>query len=145
EQPIGASGLTRTAVLLKRYSIRGADLAIAPALRATKQDPYQQWGALVDLLGVQASITAGLSLLFVLVLWAGFAVAPIAAACALAAFHLQPVIALSAGRLRPRGLWSAALFRSPIAVVGALRLLLADRSKRNRPQIESLRPVYSEL
>jgi SAM-dependent methyltransferase len=144
EQP-PESGLAflRVAQKLKRYAPRSFDFAIAPGLRAVPQLAVDRFAVARELfLDLTPSVLAGQLLIFSLVIataalggWMGWA--------GLAAFQLQPALALVALPIAAEGLAIAVLLTLPMQLWEWLaNLAAAQPDPVRQATIEALRSGY---
>ena len=142
----GRAGWVAWAVRLKRYASQTSDLAVAPGLRAAPEAASERYAVLegmldiatVPVLVIQAAVLALLAL--AAIMW------PIAGGALLAAYHLQPPIALAGQPLRPPDLWLRSLLRWPLEAWTLLETVL--RRAPTPPEadpVERRRALYAEL
>ncbi|MFO0759256.1 MAG: class I SAM-dependent methyltransferase [Byssovorax sp.] len=143
--PLGTVEIARVAGKLKRYAKGGADLAIAPDLKAVPDEKGRRLAAMREVVGgtgvnaVLIGVPLVLTVIGVAAAFQGLGFAP------LVAFHLQPLIALFATRVSSRDLFLLTLFRAPIELFTWLTLLLEPNGGMDPKRIAALRPAYDEL
>ncbi|MHB8289072.1 MAG: class I SAM-dependent methyltransferase [Acidimicrobiales bacterium] len=133
---------------LKRYASLAMDIAVAPELPASKLDPAQRRAYLKALFGVATDIGLGVVLVEWAVITAGLAVSTLWGSVALAAFSIQPLLALSWGPLRPKHLVLMTPFRLILELWLWLRTLggtWRPAASQRRDQSEALRAIYDTL
>ena len=141
--------LVRVADKLKRYATTSSDLVVVPELRASREDARKRLALMLELVGGATPFILGAQLLISLGLIAAivFPSTRMAGLIALAAFQLQPALALLATPLRCGDLALVVLLRVPLELYNWLRTV-TGRSQpgddRDR-MIEERRPVYAEL
>jgi SAM-dependent methyltransferase len=135
----------RSAARLKRHACTATDVAVAPGLRALPHDPNRRRAVWRELLGDASVSILVLQPVLIGVLWFGAFLHPLPGLVALAAFHLQPLIAVWGSAIHPRDLAQFVIFRSPIEIWNWFRLVL-DRWQPDRAldPVESRRPGYEE-
>ncbi len=138
--------LRQAASKIRRYAAGAFEYAIVPGMHAPRGNPFSEWTAYRGLFGQAAGPILLVTVAFVALLLAGCWLFPAAGAAALIAFHLQPLMTLAGGPLRPRQLLATTLLRSPWMLWEAGRLMAGsmDRSER-AAQLGALRPVYEQL
>lgn len=138
-----AAELVRLAGRLKRFAGNAADVAVAPGLAASREDPFSHWYAFQEALGMRASSVLRVSILVLAILVAG-AFFDLTSVVALAAFHLQPLLVFPRLKLHPRDLLVASLFRLPLEISKVARLIVTQQQP-DQEEVERLRPVYEAL
>jgi SAM-dependent methyltransferase len=134
------------AARLRHYAGAAADLAVAPAER-TVAVPIERRGAI--LAAVVGWLATG-AMIAQLALWTvmglGVWLAPEMGIAAIAAWHLQPVIAIAGTPVRSRGLVVAALLRAPLELVLMIGTVLGRWKPPAGPDpVETRRPEYERL
>lgn len=137
----------RAAHKLKAYACTETDFAVAPHLRAPAEDADKRYAMTRELIGGATPFVLGAQLLTFAVLALGVAL-PSArpwGITALAAFHLQPVIAALGTALRPRDLWLVTLLRLPLELASWVRTVTGRWRPEDPDLVSERRPVYADL
>jgi SAM-dependent methyltransferase len=143
--PADPVAFLRLARQLKRYACTRTDLAVATGLRARPEDPSRRRAVMREILGPLHVVALVVLPATLGVLALGMAFALPGGAIALGAYHLEPLVAVPLGRLRPRGLLAFAFLRSAIELWSWVRTL-AGRWRPDEPDpVESRRPQYQAL
>jgi SAM-dependent methyltransferase len=144
--PADAVELVRLVKRLKHYACKTTDVAVARDLTAAPEDPRRALALIREIFGYAAPIALlapalVLTLLALSLVWGSWA-----GITALAAFHLQPLVALGGTVLKPRDLGMVTLLRAPIDLVRWVRTILCLREPAPRVvQVATLRPTYQKL
>ena len=101
----------RAAAELKRCCPTSTDVAVAPGLRATAEDPDRRMGYLTARWNKAAPLGVVVPAAGFVVLAAGLALAPVWGLVALAAWCAQPLVALAGTELTPSDLVARTVFR----------------------------------
>ncbi|HEX4217976.1 MAG TPA: class I SAM-dependent methyltransferase, partial [Acidimicrobiales bacterium] len=144
--PLDPGTYVRVAEALKRYAPRSSAVAVAPGLAATPDTPNARRQAIHAMYGdaFGLNLAGGLAVLGTLV--AGLVVAPWAGLSALAAFCLQPLVALFRVPVRPADRRRVPPLRWALWPVRLVRTIVGPwPSSESRDLVEELRPVYAEL
>jgi SAM-dependent methyltransferase len=130
---------------LKRHAAVTDDLAVAPGLRATADDPTKKLAVLRAMFAIGTPVVLGVSLAELVLLTAGAVLQPWWAAAAVGAYAVQPRLALSGSAIAPRDLSRSLLLRLPAAwlqwvrtVIGRWRPDVATRPDDLRDEYEAL-------
>ena len=135
DPPSDRGDAVRRTVTAQRYAPTSAVVRVAPDLRARPTTPRDRWRELDELTafarphGALGPALLGVEAAHLLAMVAGLAVAPVAAAAALATWSAQPAIVFRSGAgapapapaLRPPGVGRASVLRLPRAVLDNLR------------------------
>ncbi|MFT3695518.1 MAG: class I SAM-dependent methyltransferase [Kofleriaceae bacterium] len=141
EHPTDDISFAKLAANLKHYG--KADAVIAPLERAKAQPMDQRYQLLYVVLGPSTPIALGMLVVMWALIGLGIWLAPIAGFAALAAWQLQPVIALAGTALVPRDLIPFTLFRVPIELYTLVGTLLGTRPSAK--EAAEKRPEYARL
>ena len=133
---------------LKRYAAASTDLAVISGMRATREDPAKRMAVMSHVIGGATPFVVGIQFVIYAAI-AALVIAPEARLWglgALAAFHLQPLLAIAGTPLRSRDLLLATLLRWPLEV-GTWLLTVTGRWRPDTgpDPVEERRPVYEEL
>jgi SAM-dependent methyltransferase len=140
-----APELVRLAVTLKRYASVDTDVAVAPGLRPVAERPEERWQQIREVLGTFAGpvLVLQLAQLGLLVSCAVFG--GVVGWVALGLYHLQPLLAVPLGVLRPSDLALACLLRTPLDLLGWARAVLGWKRAPRPDRVTPARPVYTSL
>jgi SAM-dependent methyltransferase len=133
---------------LKRFAPESTDLAVAPGLAATPDDPTTRKAFLRALWGGASGGVLGTPVFEWLLLAAGFGADPVWGSAAVAAYSAQPWVSLGGapGGLHPRDMVSGSIGRPGREPVRLARAAKSSwRSPVERDLHTELRPVYAEL
>jgi SAM-dependent methyltransferase len=140
-----AVALVRLVGHLKRYASTTTDLAIAPGLVAIPVDPKKRFLMLRELVsGGTTFVMLGLPILIGTLVAAGVFGGKQGLA-AIAAFELQPLLALAGTALSASWILPTALFRIPLELWGWIELLLAEKPSRDEDAAAKSRVEYASL
>jgi SAM-dependent methyltransferase len=147
-RPKDAADLHRLVAKLRPFASSETDIAIAPDLHAPPQaflDRVSSMGSMLrHLLQFLLPVFFGFQLLLFALLTLGLIFTPWWGLAALAAFHLQPLLATLKSSLRPRGLFLHSLLRTPQELSTWLLLVLGG-PREARERSAPLRSVYAKL
>ncbi|MGE5185673.1 MAG: class I SAM-dependent methyltransferase [Acidobacteriota bacterium] len=124
--PQDAIAFARLATRLKHYG--PTELAVARDEHAHRRDISARFATLRAMLGPSTAFALAALPILLGVIAAGIALRPLPGLVALAAWQLQPALALAATKLAPRDLPLVVLLRAPIELALLVRTLLARRS-----------------
>jgi Methyltransferase domain len=133
--------LAKLAANLKHYG--RADAAIAPHERARAQDLAKRYQLLYVVLGPSTPLALGMLVAMWALIGFGLWLTPIAGWVALAAWQLQPIIALLGAPIRSLDLPLFTIFRAPIELYVLVRTLLSPRP--SVVEAAAKRPEYDAL
>ncbi len=145
EPPEGPRSFLKAAARLKQHACTSTDLAVAPGLRATKDDLRGRRAIVEALFGDLLLPVLGIQAVLLAAALAGPLVAPVAGGIALALFQLQPLLASAGLAVRPRDLLVATLLRAPAELAGAFVLALGGGKEPRADPVEAARPRWAEL
>jgi len=141
EPPKDDVELARLAARMKHYGT--GDAAIAVGERAQPQDPTRRYQLLYIVLGPSTPLALGMLVVMWALIGIGLYTTPIAGWVGLAAWQLQPVIALLGTRIHSRDLIPFTIFRAPIELYVLVRTLLGKRPAT--AEAAAKRPEYDHL
>jgi SAM-dependent methyltransferase len=146
ESPADPVAVQRVAARLKRFACRTTDFAVAPRLRAHTVNPNRRRAVVRFMLGEFYLFPLVLPLVNVAIIAFGALFAPLAAALALASYHLATVMLFVGTGLTPRDRWRFGLLRLPLETWTTFALL-CDRWQPVGVEaaIEEGRARYDEL
>ncbi len=133
---------------LKHYAGTTADFAVFPELHAVREDPNKRRAAMREAIGGAVPVVLVTHILVLAALVFGVLYPPsrTMGIAALAAFHLQPLLATAGTRLLPRDLGWMTLFRLPLEAWIWLRTVTGRwRPEGEEDLVAERRPMYDEL
>ncbi|MEO8841165.1 MAG: class I SAM-dependent methyltransferase [Kofleriaceae bacterium] len=133
--------LSKLAANLKHYG--RADAVVAPHERARAQDLAKRYELLFVVLGPSTPLALGILVVMWALIGLGLWLAPIAGLVALAAWQLQPLIALAGTGVRSTDLIPFTILRAPIELYVLARTLLSPRP--SAAEAAAKRPEYDAL
>jgi SAM-dependent methyltransferase len=139
--------LDRAAVALKHVAAWTSDLGVAPGLHAPPTDPDRRLGYLRHRFGGATAVALASGFAGYALLAVGLVVAPVAGLAALAAWCLQPLIALVGTPLHPPDLLRRSALRWILGPVDLLRTARGTWRPAPDPRVperDSLRAGYAE-
>ncbi|HEY6624579.1 MAG TPA: class I SAM-dependent methyltransferase [Acidimicrobiales bacterium] len=144
--PLDPATYVRVAETLKRYAARSSALVVAPGLSAVPDDPARRRHAIHAMYGDAFGLNFAAPVAVLVALAAGLVLAPWAGLVALAAFCIQPLVALARVPVRSadRG-WIPAL-RWAMWPYRLMRTIVGEWPRsEGRDLVEERRPLYAEL
>jgi hypothetical protein len=124
-RPTDPIAFARLATRLKHFG--PTELAIAPREHARPADPSARYAVLRAMLGPSTALALTALPILLGIIGVGIALRPLPGLVALAAWQLQPLLALAGTRLLPRDLIPVTLLRAPIELVRTARTVLGRR------------------